>query len=90
MAKIKNNISFRIRMPAILSLVIVLVIALELAAAYFFWYRNLEVTAAPTVGDSVVRVDLPGYRNVIQFLDSLVVFTPNNAADDLGSPFVFR
>lgn len=74
----------------ILSLVIIIVICLELAAAYAFWYNNLEPETIQTGSDSVVRVDLPGYRSVIQFLDGLVVFEPNDTADDLGSPFLYR
>jgi hypothetical protein len=90
MLKPKNNISLRTSIPMILSVIIVLVILLELAAAYFFWYSNLEAEPSQAAGESIVRVDLPGYRSVIQFLDSLVVFEPDNAAGETGSPFIFR
>lgn len=73
-----------------MSLLIIAVILLEVAAAYFFWYRNLEATTIQANGDSIVRVDLPGYRSVIKLLDTLVAFEPDNEAADLGSPFIFR
>lgn len=74
----------------ILSLVIVIVIALELGAVYAFWYTNLQPETIQANGDSIVRVDLPGYQSVIRLLDNLIVYEPNNSAAELGNPFLYR
>ena len=71
-------------------MLIVGVILVELLAAYVFWYRSIEVKEAQIANDSVVRVDLPGYRKVILFLDRLETYIPDNDADVVGSPFIYR
>ena len=76
--------------PVLLSILIVMVILLELAGAYLFWYGNIQPAEAEHGSENVVRVDLPGYRKVIEFLDSLVAFEPSDEASQEGSPFIYR
>jgi hypothetical protein len=86
----KNKFKGRTNIPVLLSIIIVIVVILELAGVYFFWYRSLDVKVTEPGSENIVRVDLPGYRNVIQFLDSLVAFEPSDEAEELGSPFLYR
>lgn len=73
-----------------LSMLLVLILILELAAGYLYWYKNLAAQQPLEKPDNVVRVDLPGYRKVIQYLDDLQAFAPDGRARELGNPFLYR
>lgn len=73
-----------------LSVLIVLILLVEILGAYLYWYKNLDAQASESAQDHVVRVDMPGYRRIIQYLDEVDSFTPDERARDLGNPFLYR
>jgi hypothetical protein len=83
-------IKLKIGLRTALSLLLVLVFILEAYLAYESWYSNLQAAPAPVSQGRVVRVNLTGYRNIIQMLDGMEAFTPDTRAQDLGTPFRFR
>lgn len=88
--KLQSNVSLKFKAPTVLSIVLVLVIVLELVAVYLFWFQNLKVKIPDSARDNVVRVDLPGYRATIQFLDNINQFDPNPDDSQIPNPFVYR
>lgn len=79
--KLNSTLNLKFKAPAVLSTLLLLVIILELCAVYFFWLQYLKVEVPPVSTDSVVKVNLPGYRSTIQFLDKLNQFAPGAGAD---------
>lgn len=86
----KKKYNVKLSTPAILSLLILGVIVVELLASYFFWYSNMQPKEVTVSTDSVVRVNMTGYRKVVEFLDDLATYTPDTRAQEVGSPFIYK
>jgi hypothetical protein len=86
----KNLSKPKISVSAFLSMIIVFVLLAELAGAYFIWWRNIQTVTVETAYDNIVRVDLPGYRSVIQKLDDFLTYQPQDSASQYGNPFIYR
>lgn len=88
MKKINININTKgLNVGAVLSIVLLLLLAYEAWVGYSQLYKSLFTSPDVVATDNVIRVDLKSYQDTVNYLESLQTYTPDPEFITNNNPF---